>query len=207
MQQHSCSTCIQNIYLSGYIPELLLFLKISAIKKATEPRHTRGPELVRCHYFENLTVDIMYVISASQFNPGFHHHEFITHSNKSNKTCSISGEGMAYLSEHLVQFASIYSHVFCMGITFYLLFAFISRVAVGLCFGERRAGICLIFVNAIAHSALSFWPINIIFGRKHYYTIIQSEFEIQINLLFFSCKIMVGFFYRKSTYFENYTFL
>ena len=149
MQQHSCSTCIQNIYLSGYIPELLLFLKISAIKKATEPRYTRGPELVRCHYFENLTVDIMYVISASQFNPGFHYHEFITHSNKSNKTCSISGEGMAYLSEHLVQFASIYSHVFCMGITFYLLFAFISRVAVGLCFGERRAGICQpIFVNA-----------------------------------------------------------
>ena len=54
---------------------------------------------------------------------------------------------------------------------------------------------------ALTRQRSQFLTDNIIFGRKHYYIIIQSEFEIQINLLFFSCKIMV--FYRKSTYFEN----
>jgi hypothetical protein len=54
--------------------------------------------------------------------------------------------------------------------------------------GGERAGCAPPPLNPPLDSALSFWPINIIFGRKHYYTIIKSEFEIQINLLFFLVK-------------------
>ena len=71
-----------------------------------------------------------------------------------------------------------------------------NEVAVGLCHGERWEGRHMgrpvyVSLSSLTRQRSQFWPMNIMFGRKHYYTIIQSGFEIRINLWFFSCKIMV----------------